>query len=194
LDAGDASQDASDDDDGSTRNLYNLPQTVLSYGTVESLIMRRYVLEDILQCEVVDRLLLLISPHHMNYESYWYIASLVPPFPIGNHRAAEQKPSDVLLVSDMIGGVLTGDGADGADGGNIAQDILGTEPNDGNALANEGVNVDEQQPEDVLGEVIGEVSIGKTKKKLHNVRRVPVNPLALRDIFVQGRVILEKDD
>jgi hypothetical protein len=45
-----------DNDDEPTRNLYDLPQTVLSYGTVESSTMRRYVLEDILQCEVGDKL------------------------------------------------------------------------------------------------------------------------------------------
>ena len=74
--------------------------------------MRRYVLEDILQCEVGDKLLFLVSPYHINYDSYQYITSLAPPLPIRNHHGVpfiqikgvvaknsrqEELVSDILL-------------------------------------------------------------------------------------------------
>jgi hypothetical protein len=57
-----------EDDDEPPR--YNLPRTVLTYGTVESSVMRQYVLEDVLQSEVDNDLLILVSPKHINYISF----------------------------------------------------------------------------------------------------------------------------
>jgi hypothetical protein len=54
----------------------DLPQTVLSYGTVKSTAMRHYVLEDVLQSEVGDSILFLVSPHHINYVAFRGIASM----------------------------------------------------------------------------------------------------------------------
>jgi hypothetical protein len=65
---------------------YNLPRTVLTYGTVKSNVMRRYVLEDVLQSEVDDALLILVSPKHINYISFRSIADLAPPLPLRYHR------------------------------------------------------------------------------------------------------------
>jgi hypothetical protein len=65
---------------------YDLPQTVLSYGTVKSMVMRCYVLEDVLQSEVSDDILFLVSPHHINYVAFLGIANMAPPLPIRYHR------------------------------------------------------------------------------------------------------------
>jgi hypothetical protein len=62
----------------------------------------------------------------------------------------DQEPEDTVLVTGMIGGELA---ADGADDGNIAENIVGLDSNDVPAAA-AGLDVDELHPDDVLGEII----------------------------------------
>jgi hypothetical protein len=108
---GSADTAADDANNEPLHNLYDLPQTVLSYGTVESSAMRRYMLEDILQCEVGNELLFLVSPHHVDYVSYQYIASLAPPLPLQNHRCVpfiQIKAVDLKnsRQNDLMSGLL----------------------------------------------------------------------------------------
>jgi hypothetical protein len=107
-------EDTGQDEYVSATNEYGLPHTVLSYNTVQSTAMRRYVLEDVLQCEVGDDLLILVSPLHVNYVSFCSVADIAPPLPLRGHRGVPfvQIKASVIQNSrrnDLWNGILMPD-------------------------------------------------------------------------------------
>ena len=60
----------------------DLPMTVASHGTVESMALRRYLLEDIMMARVGEELVLLVSLQHPWFSSYKSIAEKSSPMPL----------------------------------------------------------------------------------------------------------------
>jgi hypothetical protein len=78
--------------------------------------MCRYVLEDVLQCEIGDDLLILVSPLHVNdYASFRSVADIAPPLPLqAGHRGVPfvQIKASVIQNSrrdDLMNGILMPD-------------------------------------------------------------------------------------